>query len=239
MKPTWLATWAGIGVVLLAGCGSTVPPKPTGIPLKKVVVDPGPVADEPSEPDVPDDPDETKDADASDEPVAKPAPVVGSGRPAIIMGPSSEISSTFGSTPASVLKLKAKGGNFTLKINEGALYTGTNIRFKLAGSGAKQKPPVNGTIVYLEPTIGDKRFPQQVKSGGATFEFRVPLAGRDDINLAVGTLAIGDEGEVGDITWVVHSPTRVEKGLGEAYFELMEIGPSYLYGTSAPPTAAE
>ena len=49
---------------------------------------------------------------------------------------------------------------------------------------------------------------------------------------------VGVDGTVGDVTWVVHGPKRVEKGLGEAHFELMEIAPSYLYGTSAPPSDA-
>ena len=153
------------------------------------------------------------------------------------MGPLKSISTTFGTTPGAVLKLSAKGGTITLKIPEGALYAGTNIIFKVAGGKAKKKPKVLGTVVYLEPILGGKRWSKGIKSDGPAFEFRMPLVGKDSVNLAVGAFEITSDGTGGEVTWTVHAPTRVEWGFGEAYFHLPSIHPSYIYATTDEPTA--
>ncbi len=162
-----------------------------------------------------------------------------SGRPAILMGPSASISSTFGATPGASLKLKADGGNFTLKIEEYALNGGYNIDFKI-DKGSVKKGPVVGSVVYLRTRAGDKVRADAVATRGKPYEVSVPLNGKDTLNLAVGVVQTDEQGnETGKPEWTIYPPVRVESGFGEAIFQLQAIGPvMYLHGTTAEATAA-
>jgi hypothetical protein len=158
-----------------------------------------------------------------------------SGRPAIMMGPSKAIKSTFGATPGSILKLKGDAGNYTLVLPEHALGTGTNIEWAIAAGSAEKKPPVIGQIVYLHSQLGESLIPGPIQSRGAPFTLRWPLMGKDTFNLAIGEIEVLQHGQLGKVkTWRVIAPARVEKGLDEVHFELTALLPAYLYGTDAP-----
>ena len=159
-----------------------------------------------------------------------------SGRPMVQIGPSKSISNTFGATPGSVLKLTAEGGNIVLKLPELALDAGYNIEFKVAGSGVKPKGTPLGSVATLTVVLGGKETPKGVTTRGPDFELRLPLLGKDSVNLA---LAVVDPEDANKITWTVQAPKSVDTGFGEAIFLLKTIGPvMYLHGTLAEPTAA-
>jgi hypothetical protein len=197
----------------------------------------GPQPEPAEEDDEPEDKPEAKPAEPPKPPPIEVKP--SSGRPAILMGPSTSISSTFGATPGSILKLKVDGGTLTLKIPEDALDAGYNIDFKVEDKGLK-KGPVVGNIAMLKLRRGDKMSATQVTTRGPDYEVSVPLGGKDSVNLAVGAVATDDQGaETGKPTWTIFAPTRIEAGFGEAYFTLKTIGPvMYLHATTAAPTAA-
>ncbi len=166
----------------------------------------------------------------------KPKP---SDRPTIMMGPSKEISTTFGSTPGAVLKLKGAGGTITLKIPEFALFMGTNVTWRIeAGHHGKSKGPVVGSVAFLETMLEGKKKPEAIPSRGPAYEFRWPTGGKDTINLAVGVRAIDSGGNPGKVSeWKIYPPKSVDTGFKEAYFYLTEIGPAaYLHATTAPAT---
>jgi hypothetical protein len=152
----------------------------------------------------------------------------------VLVGPSKSISETFGATPGSVLQLIAAGGNIVLKLPEGALDAGYNIEFKIAGSAVKPKGTPVGSVASMTVVLGGKEQPKAVPTSGPDYEVRLPLAGKDSLNLA---LAVVDPEDATKITWTVLAPKSVDKGLGEATFLLKTIGPvMYLHGTLAEPT---
>jgi len=172
---------------------------------------------------------------APETPTARPP----SGRPAILMGPTKEIKSTFGLTPGAVLKLKAANGTITFKIPEYALFHGTNITWRVeAGHHGKSQGPVVGSVAFLETILESKKKPEVIDSRGAPYEFRWPTGGKDTINLAVGTMEIGGGGVPGKVKeWKIYPPKNVDKGFKEAYFFVPTIGPAmYLHATTAKAT---
>jgi hypothetical protein len=174
-----------------------------------------------------------------DEPPGKPKP---SGRPAIQMGPSKKIESTFGATPGAVLKLSAAAGTITWRVPEFALGAGYNIEFKIAdGKQAKKmKGGATGDVAYLKTTLGEKVAPSEVDSSGDAFELIWPLGTQTSVNLAVGQAKTDDQGtELKDVTWKVYAPKSVDTSFKEATFQLSQVGPIlYLHATTAPPTEA-
>ncbi len=177
-------------------------------------------------------------AAATTEPVAEPPPRR-SGRPAIQYGPAKKIETTFGSTPAAMLKLKAKGGVVTLKIPEFALSTGTNITWKIATGRAPTKRQLVGSVCELLTTIAGKLKPSRIDSDGPKFSFRFPTGGRDTVNLAVGVSIGKTKYGREEFEWTVYAPTRVDTGFKEAHFELSYIAPSYIHATTAAPTSTD
>ena len=159
-----------------------------------------------------------------------------SGRPAILVGPQKKILSTFGSTPASVLKLKTSAGDFTLKLNEYALRTGTNILFEVGAKVQKGKATLLGEMVHITTQVGDSSRLSEVEAYAAPFIVIVPS--KKTVNLAVGTMQLDDGGQetmkVND--WRVVGPTRFDEGLGQVVFELDRIGPSVMHATLSPPS---
>jgi hypothetical protein len=169
---------------------------------------------------------------------AAPSDRPASGRPAVTTETSSgKISSTFGATPASILKLNIKEAKepAVLEIPEWALPTGYNITWQTAKSAAAKKAvgPVFQIIVQ-EAREGESR-PTRVDSGGPPFKLRFPLFGKKTLNLAVGEIQINEETGKESVTWTVFAPTKVEEGLGEVIFELPSLGFTYLHATTADP----
>ncbi len=160
-------------------------------------------------------------------------------RPASIFSSKKGISSTFGSTPGAVLKLTVKGNTVArFKIQEFALSGGTNITFEFATGVRLKKARALGKVIHMSTQIaGRKRF-KKIATNGPAFELYLSLHGQESVNLAVGELELGPQGgETNKVSnWLIYAPTRVDKGLDQAYFELKEIGPSYLYATKAAPT---
>jgi hypothetical protein len=183
-------------------------------------------------------PDPASGATAEPAVVPPPPPPRRSGRPAIQYGPSKKIESTFGSTPAASLKLKASGGTIVFKIPEFALRAGTNITWKIASARAPRKRPLVGSICEIIPTIGGKLKPSKIDSDGPKFQFRFPTGGRDSINLAVGVTAGRTKYGREKTEWTVYAPTRIDKGFKEAYFEIGSIEPSFMHATTASVTEA-
>jgi hypothetical protein len=178
----------------------------------------------------------TTEAPKPDGPPPKPKP---SGRPAILMGPSKAIASTFGATPGAVLKLSASNGTITWKIPEFALNAGYNIEWKIAEAKAiKKKPPVIGDVAYMKITLGDKLSASKIGTKSDDYEIRWPIGNNATVNLAVGegsTDSQGDEQKA--INWKILAPKSVDTNFKEAYFYLSEVGPiMYIHATSAPPT---
>jgi hypothetical protein len=170
------------------------------------------------------------------EPTAKPTADAPKARPPSIYGPSKKISSTFGSTPGSRLKLKTKDGDFTLELGEGTLRTGTNITFEVGGKTIRGKLPVIGDIVHLATQLGDSTRFSEISTGGPPFTVIVPS--KKSVNLAVGTIELDEAGQEGSKVkdWSVYAPVRFDGGAGVAVFELTKIGPCVMHATSAEPT---
>jgi len=235
-------SWLALGALLVVGsigCAKEKPPRDSGKSWMDSLEqkNPGKEADLSGDDD--EDPPQT-----TEKPAAKPkSPPIqlrkSSGRPDIIMGPRKEISSTFGATPGSLLKLKAAGGVATLKIPEFALNGGYNIDFKVDNRGQK-KGPVVGSIVYLRLRLGETQRAKAVETGSKDYELRWPLGDKDTLNLAIGTVSTDKGGnEEGKPTWTVIAPARVESGFKEAYFNLKAIGPvMYIHATTADPSEA-
>lgn len=170
---------------------------------------------------------------SGEEPKSKPKP---SGRPAILMGPSKKIASTFGATPGAVLKLASANGAITWKIPEFSLGAGYNIEFSIAEAKAiKKKGAAIGDVAILKITSGDKPAAIKVDTRGDEFEFRWPLGNQPSVNLAIGEVNTDDQGEeVKGITWKIIAPKSADK---EAIFALQTVGPiMYLHATTAAPT---
>jgi hypothetical protein len=168
-------------------------------------------------------------------PGKRPAPPP-SGRPAIQIGPQKKIASTFGSTPASVLKLKTAAGDFALKLNEYALRTGTNIVFETGAKVMKGKASLVGELAHLTTQVGDSNRLSEVEANAAPFIVVVPS--KKSVNLAIGVMELDDSGlETGKVKeWRVLAPARFDEGLGQVVFELDRIGPSVMHATTSEPT---
>jgi hypothetical protein len=206
-------------------------PKPTGAPVVEPQPDKpgtggGPTAEPTGE----------GGGKTGEAPPTKPKP---SGRPAILMGPSKKIASTFGATPGAVLKLGASNGTITWKIPEFSLGAGYNIEFSIAEAKAiKKKGAAIGDVAIVKITSGDKPAAIKIESRADDFELRWPLGTQQSVNLAIGEANTDDQGdEVKGITWKIIAPKSADTGLKEAYFSLKEVGPiMYLHATAAAPT---
>lgn len=173
-------------------------------------------------------------------PPPPPAPVLrkSSGRPMIQIGPSKEITDTFGATPGSVIKLKTAAGAITLRIPEFGLDGGYNIDWKTPRN-PKNKGRIIGAVTLLKITPGSKAMSKAVTSGSDDFKIVVPLGKLDSFNLAVGTMTMDDQGAPSKPKWAVYAPQNVDTGLKEATFTLKTIGPMmYMHATTTDATVA-
>ena len=226
-----LATRAPLGLcalVLLAACGGepapVVPPAPTDAPTAM----PPPTTSATAEA-TPPAPTAAPSGAADMPPVPKPS----SGRPAVLMSDSAELSGTFGSSPGAKLELGDKD-KMTLKIPENALAKGTVITFKIDAKGKANGAPI-GKILHLTAFVPPGTEPATVTSEGPPFELQMPAGSKKDANLAVGTISTDDKGRE-KITWKVIAPKRIEDAAGIAYFELPVLTESFIHVTTKAPT---
>ncbi len=224
-----LATRAPLGfcaLVLLAACGGepapVVPSAPTAAPVVAPAATTSASADA-----TPPTPAPSGSAAADMPAVPKPS----SGRPAVMMSDSAELSGTFGSSPGAKLELGDKD-KMTLKIPENALSKGTVITFKIDAKGKSTGAPI-GKILHLIPIVPPSTEPTTLTSDGQPFELQMPAGTKKDANLAVGSIAVDDKGRE-KITWKIIAPKRIDDAAGIAYFELPSFSESYIHVTAKP-----
>ncbi len=170
---------SSIFALILAACGNepsaATPPQPTETPSAA----PAPAA-------APRAPTAAPTASASAKASAAPAPpkAEGSGRPAVLKSDPSEITDTFGSSPASKLELGDKD-IATLRLPEGGLHTGTVVTFKIDKSG-KSNGGLLGRIYQIKSIIPPSSTPEQIDSNGPPFILELPVGSKKDANLAIG-----------------------------------------------------
>ena len=162
-----------------------------------------------------------------------PVPKPSSGRPAVLMSDSSELTGTFGSSPGAKLELGDKD-KMTLRIPENALAKGTVITFKIDAKGKANGAPL-GKILHLTAFVPPGTEPATVTSDGPPFELQMPAGNKKDANLAVGTISTDDKGRE-KITWKVYAPKRIDDAVGIAYFELPMLTESFIHVTTKAPT---
>ena len=161
---------------------------------------------------------------------APEAPKPGSGRPAVLKSDSSEITDTFGSSPASKLELGDKD-IATLRLPEGGLRTGTLITFKIEKS-SKSAGGVIGKIYQIKSVIPPSSDAQQIESQGPPFVLELPAGAKKDANLAIGI-----EDEKGKLKWTIVAPKRIDDARSVAIFELTTLPSGYLHVTTKAPSA--
>jgi hypothetical protein len=152
-----------------------------------------------------------------------------SGRPAVLKSDPTEISDTFGSSPASKLELGDKD-IATLRLPEGGLRTGTVVTFRIAKSGKSHGGQL-GKIYEIKSVIPPSNDGQQIESGGPPFVIELPAGGKKDANLAVGV-----EGDKGKLKWTVVAPKRIDDSRNVAIFELTTLPSGYLHVTTKAPS---
>ena len=162
-----------------------------------------------------------------------PAPKPSSGRPAVMMSDSAELSGTFGSSPGAKLELGDKD-KMTLKIPENALGKGTIITFKIDAKGKANGAPL-GKILHLTVFVPPTTEPATVTTEGPPFELQMPAGNKKDANLAIGAITVDDKGRE-KITWKVYSPKRIDDAAGIAYFELPTLTESFIHVTTKAPS---
>ncbi len=217
-------------LVLLAACGGepapVAPPAPTDAPAAT----PAPTTSASAEATPPSASAAPSGSAATDMPAA---PKPSSGRPAVLMSDSAELTGTFGSSPGAKLELGDKD-KATLKIPENALAKGTVITFKIDAKGKANGAPI-GKILHLIPVVPPAQEPATITSEGPPFELQMPAGSKKDANLAVGAISVDDKGRE-KITWKVYAPKRIDDVAGIAYFELPTITESFIHVTTKAPT---
>jgi hypothetical protein len=210
-----------IFALILAACGSeptaAAPPQPTETPVATTAptqVTEAPPAAEPS-------------ATATATAAAKPAPPQTSGRPAVLKSDSSEITDTFGSTPASKLVLGDKE-IATLRLPEGGLHTATVLTFKIDGRARSSGGQI-GKIYQISAVVPPSSTPEQIESNGPPFVLELPAGAKKDVNLAIGV-----EDDKGKVKWTVVAPKHVDDSRNVAVFELTTLPSGWVHLTTKP-----
>lgn len=214
--------------LFLAACGNdpapAAPPQPTETPSAAPAPEaaPKPTQAPTAEP-AP-----TASAKASAAPEAPPKPT-SSGRPAVMKSDPSEITDTFGSSPASKLELGDKDPA-TLRLPEGGLHTGTVITFKIDTRGKSTGGQV-GKIYRINAVIPPGSTPEAIPTGGPPFVLEMPAGTRKDANLAIGV----EDGA--KVKWTIVAPKRIDDARNVAIFELDTLPSAWLHVTTKAPTA--
>jgi hypothetical protein len=211
-------------LVLLAACGNSEPgassaPQPSETP--KASPTPPPTAEPEAAP--------TASATASAKAAAKPPKSQGSGRPAVLKSDASEISDTFGSSPASKLELGAGNDIATLRLPEEGLHTATLVTFKIERSGKSGGGQV-GKIYSIKSVLPPAAEPQQIDSNGPPFVLEMPAGNKKEVNLAIGV-----EDDKGKIKWTIVAAKSVDESRHVAVFELTTLPSGFLHLTTKAP----
>jgi hypothetical protein len=210
-----------IFALILAACGNeptaSTPPQPT----ETAAAAPAPPATPEPEP----------SATASAKASAAPAPpkAEGSGRPAVLKSDPSEITDTFGSSPASKLELGDKD-LATLRLPEGGLHTGTVVTFKIEKAG-KSAGGLLGKVYLIKAVVPPSSNPEQIESNGPPFTLELPVGSKKDASLAIGV-----EDDKGKVKWTILAAKRVDESRNMAIFELTTLPSGWLHATTKPPT---
>ena len=185
--------------------GRRPPPQPTETPSAA----PAPPTPEPE-------PTATASASASASAAAKPPKSQGGGSPAVLKSDPSEITDTFGSSPASKLELGDKD-IATLRLPENGLHTGTLVTFKIDKAGKSGGGQV-GKIYSIKSIVPPSSSPEQIESNGPPFVLELPSGPKKDVNLAIGV-----EDDKGKIKWTIVAPKSVDDARHVAIFELTTL----------------
>jgi hypothetical protein len=216
---------ASAAAMLLACSGDpppavTPPPQPTVAPAP--TVDPAPTADP------------APTVDPSAEADAGPPKPTSSGRPPVLRSSDTEITDTFGSSPAAKLEI-GEDEKAVLKIPENALERGYNITFKLDPKG-KATGVAIGKIYHTMVQVAGQPDYSKVVTAGEPFQLQMPAGNKKDANLAIGEILVDERGKE-KITWSVIAPTKIDDVSGTAYFDLTFLGDAYIHITTKAPTA--
>jgi hypothetical protein len=213
--------------LVMAACGNepaaSTPPQPTEPPSASP--SPPPSA-EPAASAAP-----TAKPKASATPAAKPQES-GSGRPAVLKSDPSEITDTFGSTPASKLELGDKD-IATLRLPEGGLHTGTLITFKI-DTKAKSTAGLVGKVYQIKAVIPPSPNPEQIESNGPPFVLELPAGALKEANLAIGI-----EDDKGKVKWNIVAAKRMDESRKVAVFELPTLPSAWVHVTSKAPSGGK
>jgi hypothetical protein len=221
LGPLSLALGAyAVAASIVVACGgepaAVTPPQPSETPSAA----PAPEASAPAE---------APTASASAKASAAPAPKSSdSGRPAVLKRDDTEITDTFGSSPASKLELGEKDFA-TLRLPEGALRTGTLITFKIA-KNARGIAGLVGKVYEIKNVIPPSNDGQAMESNGPPFVLEMPAGAKKDANLAIG---VEDKGKY---KWTIVAPKRVDDARNVAVFELTTLPSGLLHVTTKAPT---
>lgn len=214
-----------LAVALAAACGGDPPPPPeTPKPAPAPVAEPAPTAEPTAAP-----------ADTAAPEADGGAPKkTGSGRPPILKSDASEITDTFGSTPAARLEIGDQE-LASLRIPENALDRGTNVTFKLDPKG-KNGGALVGKVFRITMIVPPSGTPTKITSGSEPFELRLPAGNKKDANLAIGEITVDDKGKE-KVVWTVQAPTKIDDATATAYFEVPALGDQWLHITTKPAPA--
>jgi hypothetical protein len=210
------ALWGTVSI----GCGNepaaATPPQPSETPSAAKAPEPEPTAAASAAP----------SASASAKAAAEPPKQQGSGRPAVQKHDDSEITDTFGSTPASKLELGDKDFA-TLRLPEGALRTGTLITFKLSKGGGKTAGAQVGKVYEIKCVIPPSANGEQIESNGPPFVLEMPAGAKKDASLAIGV-----EDDKGKVKWTIVASKSFDDGRKVAIFELPTLPSGFIHLTT-------
>jgi hypothetical protein len=219
---TAVASGAALYAAVSIGCGNepaaATPPQPSETPAAASTGAPAP---EPSAA-----ASAAPSASASAKAAADPPKQQGSGRPAVRKHDDSEITDTFGSTPASKLELGDKDPA-TLQLPEGALRTGTLITFKLSKGGGKTAGAQLGKVYEIKCVNPPSANAEQIESNGPPFVLEMPAGAKKDANLAIGV-----EDDKGKVKWTIVASKSFDDGRKVAIFELPTLPSGFVHLTT-------
>src|SRR5262249_30745016 len=152
-------------------------------------------------------------------------PPASSGRPAVLKSDPNEITDTFGSSPASKLELGDKD-IATLRLTEGALRAATVVTFKI-DRNAHATGGLIGKIYRISPVVPPSSPLESVESDGPPFVLELPVGGKKDASLAIGT-----EDDKGKLTWKIVASKRFDDSRNVAIFELGTLPSGWLHATT-------
>jgi hypothetical protein len=173
-------------------------------------------------------------AEPTAEPTAAPTSAPkSSGRTPVSKTDPSEITDTFGYSPAAILHI-GDATFATLRIPENALRTATNVTFKLDAKARGLGGGI-GKIYHAIAIVPPASSATPLDSNGPPFEVSFPYGKTKDANLAIGEVT-GEPGKE-KVKWRIIAQKRADDTY--AYFELTGLGDQLFQLTSKPPAEAK